>query len=554
MIILWGWNPANTICGTNTSWYLARARESGAKVIAVDPRFTDTAAVLCDEWIPIIPGTDAAMLIAMSYVIISQGIQDQAFLDRYTAGFEHFRDYVLGVEDGVEKTPAWAEKITGVPAPVIERLGREYAKTKPAALLCGIAPGRTAYGEQYHRAASTLAAMTGNVGIHGGDAGGRAWESGSWYPYKIVYGGTIRPENGSNPVGDVATDGRAQHYIPSGVHYVHLADFILSGKAGGYPSDPKLLFVTNHNYLNQIQNTNKIVKALKKLEFVVVLEQVMTAMAKFADILLPTATFLERNDIDFGVGAPFYGFVNKAIEPVGECKTHLEIARELAAHMGFTDFGNETEDELLREMVAGSEIADYEEFKRKGIYRLELDEPHVAFRKQIEDLENNPFPTPSGKIEIYSRTLADLRDSKVPPIAKYIQTWESRSDPLTEKYPLQMISTHFKRRTNGQFEKVPWLMELEPQAMLINRVDAEVRRIKDGDKVRVFNDRGEIVILAKVTERIMPGVVDVPQGAWYDPDERGVDRGGNPNVLLKDEISPGGAFPYNTCLVEVEKI
>jgi anaerobic dimethyl sulfoxide reductase subunit A len=201
--------------------------------------------------------------------------------------------------------------------------------------------------------------------------------------------------------------------------------------------------------------------------------------------VLPTATFLERNDIDFGVGTPFYGFVNKVIEPVGECKTHLEIARELAAHMGFTDFGDETEDELLREMVAGTEIPDYEEFKEKGIYRLPFDEPYVAFRKQIEDPENNPFPTPSGKIEIYSQTLTDLKDLKVPPVAKYIETWESRNDPLAKKYPLQLISTHFKRRTHGQFERVPWLRELEPQAMLINRVDAEARGIEDGDEDRV---------------------------------------------------------------------
>jgi anaerobic dimethyl sulfoxide reductase subunit A len=222
--------------------------------------------------------------------------------------------------------------------------------------------------------------------------------------------------------------------------------------------------------------------------------------------------------------------------------------------MGFTDFGEDSEDELLKEMVVGTEISDYETFKQEGVHRLEFDEPYVAFREQIEDPENNPFPTPSGKIEIYSQALADLKNPKIPPVAKYIETWESRNDSLAKKYSLQLISTHFKRRTHGQFERVPWLRELEPQAMLINRVDAEARGIEDEDKVRVFNDRGEVVIVAKVTERIMLGVVDIPQGSWYDPDENGVDRGGNPNVLLKDEISPGGAFPYNTCLVEVGKV
>jgi len=553
LIILWGWNPANTVCGTNTSWYLAQAREAGTKTVAIDPRYTDTAAVLADQWIPIIPGTDAAMLIAMAYTIIKENRQDQAFLDKYTVGFDRFKDYVLGNEDGEAKTPAWAERITGVPAATIENLAREYATTKPAALMVGVSPGRTAYGEQYHRAASTLAAMTGNIGIHGGDAAGRAWESGSWYPYKMRYGVVIRPEDGPNPVSDVATDGRVQLYIPSGIHYMELPDYILKGKAGGYPADLKLAYAVNCDYLNQISNINRIIPALNKLEFIVAQEQFMTPMAKFADIVLPTTTFLERNDIDSGVGTPFYGFVNKAIEPVGESKPHLEIARELAAHLGITDFGDETDDELLRKEVAGTEIPDYEVFKKTGIYKIKLDEPYVAFQKQIEDPANNPFDTPSGKIELYSQEWADKNDPKVPPVAKYIETWESRNDPLAKKYPLQLITTHFKRRTLSQFETLPWLRELQPQAMLINTADARVRGITNGGKVRVFNDRGVLIIQAEVTERIMPGVVDIPHGAWYDPDENGVDRGGNPNVLTSDQYSPGGAFPYNTCLVQVQK-
>ncbi len=280
----------------------------------------------------------------------------------------------------------------------------------------------------------------------------------------------------------------------------------------------------------------------------------MTPTAKFADIVLPTTTFLERNDIDFGVGTLFYGFVNKAIEPIGECKSHLQIARELAARLGIANFGDETEEELLKKEVAKSDIPDYDIFKKTGIYRFKLKEPYVAFQKQIEDPVKNPFATPSGKIEIYSKEWADMKNPKLPPVAKYIETWESRNDPIAKKYPLQLITTHIKRRTLSQYETLPWLRELQPQAMLINQTDAESRGIKDGDKVMVFNDRGKLIIIAKVTERIMPGVVDIPHGAWYDPDENGVDRGGNPNVLIKDQYSPGGAFPYNTCLVQVKKI
>jgi len=552
LIIMWAWNPASTVTGTNTCWYLAQAKEAGAKIIAVDPQYTNTAATFASQWIPILPGTDAAMLIAMAYVMIKEGIYDQNFLDTFTIGFDRYKDYVLGIEDGIPKTPAWAEPITGVPASTIEALAMEYATTKPAALMAGPSPGRTAYGEQYHRAAMVLAAMTGNVGIHGGGGGGRTWESSTWYPYRMKFGLVL---DDPNPVEQVAVKGGIPSiYVRTAVHYVDLPEFILKGKTGGFPRDCKLIYLVNCNYVNQFPNTNKITKALQKPEFIVVHEQFMTPTAKFADIILPITTFLERNDIDLGVGTPFYGFVRKAIEPVGECKSPLEIARELASRMGIADFEDVTEEKLLREEVKGSEILDYDEFQKKGIYRIKLEKPYVAFKKEIEDPTTHPFSTPSGKIEIYSQQWAELSDEKLPPIPKYIETWESRNDPLAKKYPLQLLSFHLNRRTHTQFDNIPWLRELEPQAIMINSVDAEVRGINDGEMVKVFNDRGVVIIPAKVTERIMPGVVSIPQGAWYNPDENGVDRGGCANVLTKDQKSPGGAFPYNTCLVQVIKI
>lgn len=142
----------------------------------------------------------------------------------------------------------------------------------------------------------------------------------------------------------------------------------------------------------------------------------------------------------------------------------------------------------------------------------------------------------------------------LPPIPKYIDTWESINDPLAKKYPLQMINTHFRRRALSQFDSIPWLRELEYQPVIISSEDAQARNIKDGEIVRVFNDRGEMTIRARVTERIIPGVVDVPHGAWYDPDKKGVDRGGCANILTSDELSPSGGFAYNTVLVQVEKI
>jgi anaerobic dimethyl sulfoxide reductase subunit A len=315
-----------------------------------------------------------------------------------------------------------------------------------------------------------------------------------------------------------------------------------------------MVMVTHTNPVNQLPNTNKTVQAFRKLEFIAVAEQVMTATAKFADILLPVSTYMERNDILAQGALPWYGYVNKVIEPLYESKSPFEICKGLATRLGVSIYSEKTEDEWLRELVKGSYVPDYDTFKKKANYRIKFSEPYVAFKKQIEDPENNPFPTPSGKIEIYSQRLADMDNPEIPPIPKYVEPWEGRSDPLTAKYPLQLITTHFKRRTHTQFESVPWLSELVSQALSINPIDAKARGISNGDQVRVFNDRGEVTVPAVVTERIMPGVVDLPQGAWYNPDKRGVDKGGCANVLTKDTRSPGGAACYNTGLVQIQKV
>jgi anaerobic dimethyl sulfoxide reductase subunit A len=564
MILMWGWNPSETIQSTNTTFYLAQAKEKGCKIVSVDPRYTDSTAIFADEWIPIKPSTDAAMLIAMAYVMVKENLQDRAFLDRYTIGFEKYKGYLLGVEDGVAKTPAWAEEITGVPAATIAGLARQYATYKPAAFIAGIAPGRTAIGEQYHRAAMTLTAMTGNVGIHGGECGARCL--GDQYPYN-TYPFRLGPlmDTGNNRVDGKAPTLRIalQRYtvgnqpVPRSsarVHISSLADAILRGRAGGYPADVKLLYVTNNNPVNQLPYMKKWVEALNKLEFMVVQEQFMTATARFADIIFPVATFLEKNDVIASGATPFYGYLKKIIEPVGETKSQLEIGMALAQRLGIRNFNDKGDEEWVKEIAGGSVIPDYKEFKEKGVYRIPLSEPYVAFQEQVADPEHHPFPTPSGKIEIYSEELAAMEDPMLPPIPKYIDPWEGPRDPLCKKYPLQLLTTHFKRRAHSQFETLPWLRELQAQTLMISTMDAGVRSISDGDMVRVFNDRGEVIIPAKVTERIMPGVVDLPQGAWFSPDEKGVDRGGCANVLTSDKSSPCGALVTNSSLVQVEKV
>lgn len=285
----------------------------------------------------------------------------------------------------------------------------------------------------------------------------------------------------------------------------------------------------------------------------------MTTTARFADILLPSTTPVERNDLARGwPSAPYFAYTNKVIEPLYECKSDFEIACELAKHLGIKDFNDKTEDEWLREFVKAApdtaeEIKDYDKFKRDGIHRVKLSEPIIAFKKEIEDPQNHPFPTPSGKIEIYSQRLAELNNPMCPPIPKYLRSFEDLNDPLVQKYPLQLLTPHPKARAHSTMGNVPWLKELNPQVVWINPVDAQARGVIDGDEVVIFNGRGKVRIKTWVTKRIMPGVVSLYEGAWYDPDEEGVDRGGCPNLLTKDEYTPGGACTLKSPLVEIKK-
>jgi anaerobic dimethyl sulfoxide reductase subunit A len=231
----------------------------------------------------------------------------------------------------------------------------------------------------------------------------------------------------------------------------------------------------------------------------------------------------------------------------------LEIAIGLANRLGVADFSPMSEEEWLRELIQNTEIPDYAAFRKQGFHKIELPRPYVAFQDQIEKPDAHPFPSPSGKIEIYSRQLAEMEHPGLPPIPTYLETWENRNDPLTQKYPLQLITTHMLRRAHTQFDNLPWLQEIQEQTVSLHPADARAHGINDGDWVRVFNARGEMRIRAKITERILPGVVDIPQGAWYAPDARGIDRAGSANVLTRDEHSPGGAACHNTCLVQIAK-
>ncbi len=601
LIILWGHNPAETRFDT-TMYYLKKAREKGIPVVVVDPRKNDTVLALDGEWIPIRPATDSAMMDAMAYVIIEEGLADREFLDRCCLGFdkEHmpegidpsecYLSYVTGEKDGVPKSPQWAEEITGVKKETIEKLAVRYATARPAALIQGYGPQRNGYGEQIARGGILLACITGNVGVKGGWASGTA-DNGvhrmpsfpmppNPYPMRIpvflwtdgiVRGHEMTGLDGVTVTGNVREAVRRWNPEIAGgsgrkmgadvpeqeaeENQVHLASDIkmILNLAGN-------CLINQHSHINR---TAEILKDTSKCEFIVCSDLFMTASARFADILLPGVSMFECENItmpwQYG---DFLGFNNKVIEPLFEGRFEYDWLSEVADRLGLKE-------EFTQGRTAGqwlesiyndlrnqeTELPDYETFKREGIYRYQNNPGVIAFEKEREDPDKYPFPTKSGKIEIFSEKVYRTKYREfVPAIPRYVEPPEGPRDPLAARYPLQLIGWHTKRRCHSIHDNNQGMDKIDPQRLWMHERDGAARGISDGDEVLVWNDRGCIRIPVRITDRIIEGVTALSQGAWYKPDRDGVDRAGSVNVLTSLRPTPyAKGNPQHTNLVEVKK-
>ncbi len=540
LIVMWGWSPADGTFGTGTMPFLRQAKQAGVRMVCVDPRRTITSRVLADEHIFIRPSTDTAALIAMAQVIVSQNLHDQAYCDRHVLGFdstglpdgaESYRSYIMGERDGIAKTPEWAEAITGIPAETLRRLAIEFATAKPAALHCGYAPGRTIEGEQFHRAAYALAAITGNIGIPGGNSG-------------VSNGATGRRAIGSLPTGKNPIDARVASPL--------LADLLARGKAGGYPADIRLIYSAGGNLFNQAPNSSKMVASLDKVEFFVAQDNFLTPTARYADILLPATTFWERNDVHTPwAGAGHYSiYMRQAIEPMYECRNDIDIFTDLAKRLGIEGYNDKTEDEWLRDLTAKA-VSDFAQFKEQGVARFPKPKDAVAFAAEIRG--EKPFSTPSGKIEIHSMTLAANPDPYgIGPITA-IPTWGAPPDDA-ERYPLSLCTPKSRARTHSIHGNQPALARVDPDTVWLHPRDAAARGIAHGETVRVFSEAGSTTMTVEVTDGIAPGVVSIKEGAWFTPDATGADTNGCANTLTMDRSAACGATTYNTNRVEIERI
>lgn len=580
LVVIFGNDPIETRMSGGGEVFITQQtkRKYKTRVVVVDPRQSDTVQQLADEWIAIRPGTDVALIAALAHVMISEDLHDQDFLDRYCVGFDDatlpdgipagssYRAYVMGDgPDGTPKTPEWASPITGIPVHMIVNLARQIGGADRVAVMQGWSAQRQQNGENQSRAMFTLAAMAGGIGIAGGGTGSRegAFMVSLTKPFDAL----------ENPVKT-----QISHFTWTDA--IQRADEMTALNAGVRGADrlkSPIKFIWNYGgntLVNQHSDINRTIEMLKDdslCEFIVVIENQMTVSARYADVLLPDVSNAEQMDIVQQGHAGNMGYsiiIDKAIEPLYDCKGIYEICTEVAKRMGveqeFTE--GRTQEEWVAYTVEETrknypDMPSFEELREMGVWKM-TGESVIPLREFREDPDANPLPTPSGKVEIfssevweYSKTWELPEGERVTAVPEYVRTTEGAEAARShEKYPLQLINKHYKGRTHSTYGNVPWLKEAHPQVVWLNPIDARERGLTNGDVVRIFNDRGATLVPVKVTPRIAPGVAMLPHGAWHTPDADGTDKAGSPNVLTTwHPTSLAKSNPQYSTLVQVEK-
>ena len=513
LILIWG---SNTLTSNPHLWpFVKRARAGGARVIAIDPYRSRTAAQ-CDQHLAIKPGSDAALALGMMHVIFRDGLEDRDYLDRYTLGAAELH------ARAAEYPPGRAAELTGLPAATIEALARDYASMEPVVI-------RINYGLQRHAgggmAVRTIACLPAIVGAWRYPGGGILLSSSGTYP--IRYDALERPD-----------------LIPPGTRTINMSRL---GEALLDAHDPpvKALFVYNSNPAAVAPDLERVHQGLQRSDlFVVVHEQFKTDTAAYADLLLPATTQLEHADLHKSYGHLYMLWNEPAIASLGEAIPNTELFRRLAARMGFDEpcFGD-SDEEMARQALKTDRPAlqgiTLERLKEHGWLRLNLGERWAPFA------EGN-FPTPSGKCELFSPSMAAAGFDPLPIFTPPRES-EAQDPALAARYPLTLLSPPAHHFLNTTFVNVLHRYEGEP-TLEINPEDAARRQIGEGDFVEVRNDRGSFVVRAVLTERVRPGLVVAPSIWWRSlaPDGR------NPNWTTSEALTDmGGGATFYDNLVEV---
>ncbi|MEO8025106.1 MAG: molybdopterin-dependent oxidoreductase [Bryobacteraceae bacterium] len=509
-ILAWGAN----VLGTNVHlWpFIVEARRNGARFYVIDPVKNRTGSA-ADKHFFVNPGSDLALALGMMHVIIGENLYDAEYVKRYTNGFEGLRERVR------EYTPERVEALTGIGREDIVALTREYATTKPAVIRVNYGVQRSERGGTAVRAIASLAALTGGWRDVGG--GLQLTTSGA---FQFNLKGLEMPEL------------QKRSAIGREARILNMSEL---GKVLTAQSDPpvKAMVVYNSNPAAIAPNANLVRKGMLREDlFTVVLEQFQTDSADYADILLPVTTFLEHTDLYRAYGHYFVQLARPALPVPGECKTNVEIFRLIAKRMGFDDpCFDDSEDDMVRTTLASGhpflEGITLERLEQERSVRLNLPSPFLPYA------EGN-FGTPSGKCELS------------PELLDYTPPTESRHGTLaTARYPLEMVSSKADDAMNSTFGNRPDLDEVTSKVDL-HSTDAETRGIEDGDRVRVFNERGSLVLTASVDGVVAPGTVRVPAVRWA---KKAGDRMGI-NALTSDRLTDLGDGPtFYNCLVQIEK-